>query len=148
MLPTPANIAPSGRIIVRITYSPSAPVVRAGDLVPASPFPQDDLVTLYRFAILSEHATTLGYHPGDEILIDTSTLGYWTDDDFDSHVVLVQTNYGPVLGRYHRLPDRPCLELLDGSRDVLIWTPDMEIIGLVHQVCLWARWERGGTTLL
>ena len=138
----------SGNVVARRTLTYSVPVPQASDLVPATPFPQDDLVTLYRFQILSEHALTLGYHPGDEILIDTSTLGYWNDEDYDTHVVLVQTHYGPILGRYHQLPDRPCLELLDGSRAVMIWTPDMHILGIVHQLWIRARWEGGETTFL
>ncbi len=142
-------VRPSGRFIGRITLSPTVPVVRAGDLVPASPYPQEpDSVTLYRFLITSHHALTIGYRPGDEILIDTSILGYWNSDDYDNHVVLVSSKHGPILGRYHLLPGGPCLELLDGSGAVLSWTDDMDVVGLVDRLWLWARREGGRATFL
>lgn len=136
MHPYPVNINPSGCSRSWNIQPDKVPGPRAGAIVTASPESQRDLVTLHRFQIHGEHARSLGFSPGDEILVDTSTYARWNDEEYDSHVVLARSPYGYIIGRYHHLSPGPCLELLDSSDDVVQWIPEMKIMGVICHLSL------------
>ena len=99
--------------------------------VPPHP-PSSSPVTFWRFGLTTHHLSDYGFRPGDEVLIDTSPVGYWATGDYHNRVVAVSSHVGLILGRLYHSDSETLIHLLDGSDDEVVFMPGMEVLGLIR----------------
>ena len=130
----PSAVSAHGRLLGRVTFPRAIGMVPAGGPLPQlGEMPIDGRpTTFYRFLVFDDFMTECGVVAGDTIMIDTSPVGYWRDSDYDGEIVLMSSHVGPLIGRYLSGSRYDILFLLDRSGDMIVRTPEMEIIGIAR----------------
>lgn len=119
-----------GRIIGDLDLVVVDAVVYAGEPTAPPPEATPKRHHYYRFQLSDNWLARLGIDANETILIDDSVLDTGVRN---RDLVLARTHYGLQVGRYRVAGRCRWLELLDGSGAVMVWTPDMEVMGaIVH----------------